>query len=563
MNKVIQLSSDERTATEERTLIHQMNKVLVSILKQEWPHNWPSFIGDICGASRTSEILCENNMHILRLLSEEVFDFSKDAMTTSKIRTMKESLNAEFALIFRLCEFVLGASQRPRLIDATLATLRAFLSWIPLGYIFETPLVTTLVDRFFMAAQFRNAALECLTEIASLTDLEPKYEEASVRLYLSVLRALGVVVPRDASLAAAYDNAQSGNERDQLFVQRLALFFSGFFKAHLKLVESPEHAQALDLLHTGSFQFTRPSMGSWVLYGLGAMNQDLPGFVTINPPSVLGGSKYYGSAFLPAAYQGTPIGGDNKPLANVKVSNLENHRLNRKQQRQKLDALQALNRQLLEKRGQSSELEGVIESFELAFRMQNVLPEVMDISDESEATKKLYGMDRPASKNFGHQCLLARRMAEADVRFIQLTDDGWDHHGGLASGLPRRCASIDKPITGLLTDLRQRGLLEETLIIWGGEFGRTPDDGTRDGRGHNATGFTMFMAGAGVKHGFRYGATDEHGRRAVEGQISIHDLHATMLHLLGLDHEQLTYPWAGRDFRLTDVHGRVVHEILS
>lgn len=245
MNKVIQLSSDERTATEERTLIHQMNKVLVSILKQEWPHNWPSFIGDICGASRTSEILCENNMHILRLLSEEVFDFSKDAMTTSKIRTMKESLNAEFALIFRLCEFVLGASQRPRLIDATLATLRAFLSWIPLGYIFETPLVTTLVDRFFMAAQFRNAALECLTEIASLTDLEPKYEEASVRLYLSVLRALGVVVPRDASLAAAYDNAQSGNERDQLFVQRLALFFSGFFKAHLKLVESPEHAQAL------------------------------------------------------------------------------------------------------------------------------------------------------------------------------------------------------------------------------------------------------------------------------------------------------------------------------
>ncbi len=327
--------------------------------------------------------------------------------------------------------------------------------------------------------------------------------------------------------------------------------------------ENPEHAQALDLLHTGSFQFARPSMGSWVLYGLGSMNQDLPGFVTINPPSALGGSKYYGNAFLPAAYQGTPIGGDNKALANVQVSNLENHRLNRKQQRQKLDALQALNRQLLEKRGQSSQLEGVIESFELAFRMQNVLPEVMDISGESEATKKLYGMDQPASKNFGHQCLLARRMAEADVRFIQLTDDGWDHHGGLANGLPRRCASIDKPIAGLLTDLRQRGLLEDTLIVWGGEFGRTPDDGTRDGRGHNATGFTMFMAGAGVKHGFKYGKTDAHGRKAVEGQIGIHDLHATMLHLLGLDHEQLTYPWAGRDFRLTDVHGRVVREILA
>lgn len=183
-------------------------------------------------------------MHILRLLSEEVFDFSKDAMTTAKIRTMKESLNAEFALIFRLCEFVLGASQRPRLIDATLATLKAFLSWIPLGYLFETPLVDTLVDRFFMAAQFRNAALECLTEIASLSDLEPKYNESFVRLYLSLLRALNVVVPRDASLAAAYDHA-TGNERDQIFVKRLALFFSGFFKAHLRLVETREHAPAL------------------------------------------------------------------------------------------------------------------------------------------------------------------------------------------------------------------------------------------------------------------------------------------------------------------------------
>ncbi|KAJ8599904.1 hypothetical protein CTAYLR_002830 [Chrysophaeum taylorii] len=244
VNKIIQLSSEEGTAQSERTLIHQMNKVLVSILKQEWPHNWPSFIGDICGASRTSEILCENNMHILRLLSEEVFDFSRDAMTTAKIRTMKESLNAEFALIFRLCEFVLGASQRPRLVDATLATLKAFLSWIPLGYLFETPLVETLVDRFFMAAQFRNAALECLTEIASLSDIEPKYDEAFVRLYASALRALSVVVPRDASLAAAYDPA-AGSERDQVFVQRLALFFSGFFKAHLRLVETREHAPAL------------------------------------------------------------------------------------------------------------------------------------------------------------------------------------------------------------------------------------------------------------------------------------------------------------------------------
>ena len=186
-------------------MIHQMNKVLVSILKQEWPHNWPSFIGDICGASRTSEVLCENNMHILRLLSEEVFDFSKDAMTTAKIRTMKESLNAEFAQIFRLCEFVLGASSRPKLIDATLGTLKAFLSWIPLGYLFETALVQTLIERFFAAAQFRNATLECLTEIASLSDLEPKYDPSFVQLYLGVLRALGGIVPRDASMAAAFE----------------------------------------------------------------------------------------------------------------------------------------------------------------------------------------------------------------------------------------------------------------------------------------------------------------------------------------------------------------------
>ena len=244
VNKIIQLSSDEATASAERTMIHQMNKVLVSILKQEWPHNWPSFIGDVCGASRTSEVLCENNMHILRLLSEEVFDFSKDAMTTAKIRTMKESLNAEFAQIFRLCEFVLGASSRPKLIDATLGTLKAFLSWIPLGYLFETPLVQTLVERFFAAAQFRNAALECLTEIASLSDLEPKYDEAFVRLYVGTLQALGQIVPRDASLAAAFESA-SGRDADQLFVSRLALFFSGFFKAHLRLVETREHGQAL------------------------------------------------------------------------------------------------------------------------------------------------------------------------------------------------------------------------------------------------------------------------------------------------------------------------------
>ncbi len=327
--------------------------------------------------------------------------------------------------------------------------------------------------------------------------------------------------------------------------------------------DNPEHAQALDFLHTGSFQFVRPSMGSWVLYGLGAINQNLPGFVAINPPTVLGGAKYYGSSFLPAAYQGTPIGGNNKAINKVKIRDIDNSRLTRDQQRSRLDLLQSINRDLLRQQKQSTELEGVIESFELGFRMQKALPDVMDISGESTATLAMYGMDQSASKNFGQQCLLARRMAEAGVRFIQVTDDGWDHHGGLSAGLPRRCAGIDKPIAGLIGDLKQRGMLDDTLVVWGGEFGRSPDDGTRDGRGHNAKGFTMFMAGGGVKRGIRHGGTDEYGRQAVEGQVQIHDLHATMLHLLGLDHEQLTYRYSGRDFRLTDVEGTVVKEILA
>ncbi len=328
--------------------------------------------------------------------------------------------------------------------------------------------------------------------------------------------------------------------------------------------DNPEHAQALDFLFTGSFQFVRPSIGSWVLYGLGTENQDLPGFITLNPPHVLGGAKYYGSAFLPAAFQGAPIGEMGQALSKAKIGNINNPRLNRDQQRKRLDFLQGLNRDLVAERGESSELEGVIESFELGFRMQDALPEVMDISDESEATKKLYGMEpgKP-SVNFGHQCLMARRLVESGVRFVQLTDDGWDAHGFLSTGVPRRCAAIDQPITGLLTDLKQRGLLQDTLVVWGGEFGRSPDDGTRDGRGHNAKGYTMFMAGGGVKPGFTYGQTDEYGRKTVDGEVHTHDLHATMLHQLGLDHEELTFKHAGRDFRLTDVKGRVVKEILA
>lgn len=328
--------------------------------------------------------------------------------------------------------------------------------------------------------------------------------------------------------------------------------------------DSPEHAQALDFLFTGSFQFVRPSLGSWVLYGLGSENQDLPGFVSICPPQVLGGAKYYGSAFLPAAYQGAPIGEMGRSLKDAKLSHVTHPRLDRTQQRARLDLLQSVNRDAIQSRPESAgEIEGVIESFELGFRMQEALPAVMDLSGESPATLESYGIGGSGTDAFGRQCLLARRLAESGVRFIQLTDDGWDHHGGLATGIPQRCGAIDKPISGLLTDLKQRGLLEDTLVVWGGEFGRTAEDGTRDGRGHNNKGFTMWLAGAGVKAGTRHGATDDHGREAVEGKVHTHDLHATILHLLGLDHEALTYPWAGRDFRLTDVHGRVVREILA
>ena len=251
-----------------------------------------------------------------------------------------------------------------------------------------------------------------------------------------------------------------------------------------------------------------------------------------------------------------PIGDFNRNLKDAKLSNVEHTRLDRSQQRKRLDLLQSLNRDLAKDQPESrSEIDGVIESFELGFRMQSALPAVMDISGESPRTLESYGIGGGGTDAFGRQCLLARRMAESGVRFIQLTDDNWDHHGGLAANMPKAAHRIDKPIAGLITDLKQRGLFDDTLIVWGGEFGRTPDDGTRDGRGHNADGFTMWLAGGGVKSGFKYGATDEYGRKAIDGKVHIHDLHATMLHLLGLDHEALTYPWAGRDFRLTDVHG--------
>ncbi|MFT4556457.1 MAG: hypothetical protein ACI92S_001802, partial [Planctomycetaceae bacterium] len=229
-----------------------------------------------------------------------------------------------------------------------------------------------------------------------------------------------------------------------------------------------------------------------------------------------------------------------------------------------LDLLQSFNRDLAAQQQSNDQIEGVIESFELAFRMQTGLPSLMDFSGETQSTLDAYGIgDKLKTDDFGRQCLLARKLAENDVRFIELTHDNWDHHGFVSRLMPQKSFEIDQPMAALLTDLKQRGLLEDTLVIWGGEFGRTPDDPRGDGRGHQPQGFTMWMAGGGVKPGTVYGATDEYGYKAVEGRVHVHDLHATILHLLGLDHTQLTYRYAGRDFRLTDVYGRVVSEIIA
>ena len=328
----------------------------------------------------------------------------------------------------------------------------------------------------------------------------------------------------------------------------------------------PAHAQATTKLHTGSFQFVRPSMGAWTLYGLGTENENLPGFVTLNPPRNQGGAQNYGSSFLPATFQGVPIkvgGGQRGRQAEDPVADIRNPRQSDKQQRAQLDLLRKLNETNARRRKGSDDIEAVIQSYELAFRMQSELPELLDISKEKKKTLEAYGIGEAETDAFGRQCLTARHLAEAGVRFIEVGMGGWDHHRNLREDLPAKCREIDKPIAALLADLDRSGMLEETLVVWSGEFGRTPFAQNGDGRDHNNRGFTSWMAGGGVKGGFSYGATDENGIEAVEGRVSIHDWHATILHIMGLDHERLTYPYAGRDFRLTDVHGEVARDILA
>lgn len=330
---------------------------------------------------------------------------------------------------------------------------------------------------------------------------------------------------------------------------------------------NPAHGGALLKLHTGSDNFVRPSIGSWVSYGLGTENADLPAFVTICPTLAHGGINNWGSAFLPAVYQGVPLGNASVPIDQAKVRYIENKRIPRDLQQLQLELLGQANRQHLAQSGPEASLEARINSFELAFRMQSAIPQVEDLSSETEATKALYGIDDPATSNFGRMCLLARRFSEQGVRFIQVTHSDskvqWDQHSDLKNGHEKNAREVDKPIAGLLKDLKARGLLEDTLVWWGGEFGRTPVAEGNNGRDHNPEGFTMWLAGGGVKGGTRYGATDDYGYFAAENKVHIHDLHATILHLMGLDHEKLTYRYAGRDFRLTDVEGNVVREILS
>ncbi|MFP6621794.1 MAG: DUF1501 domain-containing protein [Pirellulaceae bacterium] len=332
----------------------------------------------------------------------------------------------------------------------------------------------------------------------------------------------------------------------------------------------PNHPQSYLMLHTGDFRFARPSVGSWALYGLGTENQDLPGFISINAETRVGGAQNYGSAFLPAVYQGTAIGYVGADIAKSGIRNVTGSPLTAELQRKQLDLVQDMNHQLLKQSQLDTQLEGAIQSLELGHRMQDSVTEVLDVSRETEATLKRYNVGKTKATgrcrddDFGRQCLWARRLAESGVRYIELCHSNWDQHGNHVAEIKANCTAIDKPIAALIQDLKDRDMLKDTLIVWGGEFGRTPlSEAGKKGSGHNNRGFTFWMAGGGSKGGQAYGKTNETGAVAVENKVHTHDLHATMLHLLGLDHEKLTYRYAGRDFRLTDVYGNVVKGLLA
>ena len=340
---------------------------------------------------------------------------------------------------------------------------------------------------------------------------------------------------------------------------------------------NPAHGGACLKLHTGSDAFVRPSMGSWVTYGLGTENENLPGFITICPTLAHGGTKNWGSAFLPAAHSGTPLGNASQSSEQARVKYIHNARLSRASQRLQLDFTQSLNSKFLDTTGPDAALEARIKSFELAFRMQTDMPAALELSKESRATHELYGTDDPVTADFARQCLMARRFAERGVRFVQVFSGGpiagnprasWDAHENVKDNHSLEAARIDQPVAALLIDLKRLGMLDDTLVLFTTEFGRTPfaqsdADKVGPGRDHNRYGFSVWLAGAGLKAGTAFGATDDVGWKAVENPVSWHDFHATVLHLFGIDHQKLTYYHNGIQRRLTNVHGEVVKGILA
>ncbi len=362
-------------------------------------------------------------------------------------------------------------------------------------------------------------------------------------------------------------HGESGTWVSELF-PNLARHVDDLCFIHSAHTEGIAHGPATLFLHTGAIALVRPSLGSWILYGLGTENENLPGFVTLNPPMNVGGPRNYGSAFLPSVYQGTPIGRAGSKLSLASFPNVRNKRYDPHRQRRHLKLVQSLNRASPRFDEADSDFDAVVRSYELAFQMQFQVPTVLDISTESAETLALYGIGEKATDTFGRQCLIARRLVEAGVRFVQVnysndSSPPWDQHSKIERH-EIHARAVDRPIAALLTDLKRRGLLDETLVWWSGEFGRTPYAEKRGtGRDHNPLGFTMWFAGGGVKPGFHYGATDEYGFQAVDDPVHMRDVHATLLYLLGLDHTRLTYTFAGREFRLTDVGGRVVHELLA
>ena len=336
---------------------------------------------------------------------------------------------------------------------------------------------------------------------------------------------------------------------------------------HSMTADSPIHGSAMLMMNSGSLISGKPSLGSWVNYGLGSVNQNLPGYVVMldHTGGPISGAKNWTSGYMPASYQGTVFRPTGDPILNLKHSK----GMDSLEQRKVITSLNQLNSQHLSGREDNSDLSARIASYELAYNMQSTAPEAIDVDSEPQHVKNLYGLDGSRTDDFARKCILSRRLVERGVRFIQVysggahNDSNWDAHGDLKKNHDYHCGRTDKPIAGLLKDLKQRGLLDETLVVWGGEFGRAPTSEGAKGRDHDHYGYTVWMAGGGVKSGFSYGATDEFGLTAVQDRMHVHDLHATILHLMGLDHEKLTYRYSGRDYRLTDVHGRVVHDLFA